>query len=296
MRVSTHVPLNRPIAIAPANPAYPIAATDSSACRSSVRKIAPQSAAAPSPSVVHAVSRPNSTSRGVITRRGACSTGTWLGTRATSGRCRAATNAVTTTTTPARARWAPTASPSAAARAPRPAPHSPPTLKAPWKRGINGRSTATSMSWAAAFIDTSHVPYPNPTRSRAAPSRMMCGVRVATTNIEVQATIAVVNTRRRPNRSHNRLVSGIATTAPAAMASNAPPSSGSLASRCERTAGRRDTQLAKMNPLAKKAAWMAPMRARWSLEIDRFTASLTAGQTTRRTVCASPCLKRRRLR
>ena len=35
---------------------------------------------------------------------------------------------------------------------------SPPTLKAPWKRGISGRSTATSMSWAAAFIDTSHVP------------------------------------------------------------------------------------------------------------------------------------------
>ena len=56
------------------------------------------------------------------------------------------------------ARWAPTASPSAAAPAPRPAPHRPPTLKAPWKRGISGRSIGTSTSWAAAFIDTSHVP------------------------------------------------------------------------------------------------------------------------------------------
>ena len=82
----------------------------------------------------------------------------------------------------------------------------------------------------------------------------MCGVMPATTNIAVQPTIAVVSTRRSPKRSHNRLVSGIATTAPPAMPSSAAPSCGSLAPRCDRTAGRRATQLAMMNPLVKKAA------------------------------------------
>ena len=48
---------------------------------------------------------------------------------------------------------------------------------------------------------------------------------LATTNIAVHVTIAVVRTRRMPKRSHNRLVSGIATTAPPAIASSAPPSS-----------------------------------------------------------------------
>jgi hypothetical protein len=77
---------------------------------------------------------------------------------------------------------------------------------------------------------------------------------VATTNITEQDTIAITSTRRMPNRSHNRLVSGIATTAPPAMASKAPPSSGSLAPSWVRTAGILVTQLAKMNPFVKNAA------------------------------------------
>ena len=87
----------------------------------------------------------------------------------------------------------------------------------------------------------------------------------AITNIAVQVIIAVVNTRRMPKRSHNLLVSGMAMTAPPAIASSALPSSGSLASRCDRTAGSRVTQLAIMNPLVKKAVWIARMRARAAL-------------------------------
>ena len=56
-----------------------MAAIDSSALRSSCRKIPAQSAAAPSPSVVHAVSKPNNTSRGVISRRRGASAGSTLG-------------------------------------------------------------------------------------------------------------------------------------------------------------------------------------------------------------------------
>ena len=82
----------------------------------------------------------------------------------------------------------------------------------------------------------------------------MCGARVATSSIVEHATVAAVSTYRKPKRSHSRLVNGIATTAPAAIARRALPSCGSLAPRRERTAGSRETQLAKISPLVKKAA------------------------------------------
>src|SRR5829696_3077016 len=159
-RSATAVPENRPPAMATANTAYPAAASDWVAPRSSVRYSASQSAAAPSNVVAHRVTTPTSNNRPVNTRGPGLWTrpgnllrprrrGLWIPTATSSrggllspsggpGTGRAGSRAPGATITSAvqntatAEKWRVRGMPAWAARAPQPAPAMPPTLQQAW--------------------------------------------------------------------------------------------------------------------------------------------------------------------
>lgn len=145
-----------------------------------------------------------------------------------------------------------------AARAPRPAPATVPTLHQPCNRVIQCppifRSTVTPWT----FIAASQAPLARPSPNRTPTSWACEPARPTPTSARLAAEAETNTTRPLPNRQHASPASGMDTSVPAPSTNSATPRPVRSVSSRSRIAGRRDNH----------EAWAAPLTAKTSAVPD----------------------------
>ena len=112
-----------------------------------------------------------------------------------------------------------------------------------------------------AFMPTSIPPCPNPNTNNTATKLHRFGARASTGSKAAAISVAVCVTRWLPNRAHSPPASGMATSAPPAIASNASPNTPSFRPNPALTDGMRATQLPVSMPLMKNISATATRNA-----------------------------------
>jgi hypothetical protein len=135
------------------------------------------------------------------------------------------TNTVTATMTDATTRRCrDTATCSAVAAAPTPAPRTPPRLNMAWNHGMIARRRERSIATASTFIATLQVPVPNP--STASPAKIPTGVAPATASaVTALPRLATHSEPRIAWRAESRAAIRLASTNPATEPTDSPSES-----------------------------------------------------------------------